>query len=318
MLTITEITDPFCSLAWGSEPKRRRLQWLLGEQVRWRRVLGDLIDPEEPGWHRIVRAAAEETQSGDQPVDLDPTSTTVRSTLSAYWSRSGAVTGMPWPAALSHAPTRSRPASIVVKAAEEQGPHLGEAVLRRLREATFVLGEPPDTLARAMAAAGTVPGLDPGALEMDVQSDAVLSAVDADREEARSPNEYVRSLGPDVPGGGHAQRTRDGLRYEFPTFVFTGPAGERTVPGWRPWPVYQAAVAAVAPDLSLRPDRRPSPREVFDRWPVVSPAELRALCGEEATPPEDATRYECGGGWVWTTPGSGLGDTPADDVWCPL
>ena len=34
-LQITEFTDPACPFAWSAEPRRRRLEWLYGDQLGW-------------------------------------------------------------------------------------------------------------------------------------------------------------------------------------------------------------------------------------------------------------------------------------------
>ena len=41
---IVEFTDPFCSWAWSTEPKLRLLRAALGHGVRWRQVVGVLVD----------------------------------------------------------------------------------------------------------------------------------------------------------------------------------------------------------------------------------------------------------------------------------
>ena len=78
LVEITEFTDPFCSWAWGTEPKLRRLKLALGGQARWRKVIGILYD-------------------GPQGGDSDPAS------IVAQYERWGEVmahTGAPTPARL--------------------------------------------------------------------------------------------------------------------------------------------------------------------------------------------------------------------------
>ncbi len=50
IVQITEFTDPGCPFAWSAEPSRRKLQWLYGEQIRWRPrmvVLANLVPGSE-------------------------------------------------------------------------------------------------------------------------------------------------------------------------------------------------------------------------------------------------------------------------------
>jgi protein-disulfide isomerase len=43
-VTVTEFTDPACPVAFSAEPVRRRLQWVFGGQLVWRRVMVVLDD----------------------------------------------------------------------------------------------------------------------------------------------------------------------------------------------------------------------------------------------------------------------------------
>jgi len=42
-IEVVEYTDPWCSWAWGTEPKLRRLRWRYGDRLDWRTVVGDLV-----------------------------------------------------------------------------------------------------------------------------------------------------------------------------------------------------------------------------------------------------------------------------------
>ena len=47
-VTITDYTDPGCPWAYSAEPFRRRLEWLYGEAIEWRRRMVVLAeDPQE-------------------------------------------------------------------------------------------------------------------------------------------------------------------------------------------------------------------------------------------------------------------------------
>lgn len=213
---IIEYTDPACPWAWGSEPKFRRLRSELGDRAVWRRVFGILFD------------------EGELPAP-DPAA-------EAAWyleevREIAGHTGAPWPATLGWVTATSWPASLAAKAAEAQGPDIAEAVLRRLRETTFVDGEPADTPDRVLAAVGGVPGLDVAALAAAAGGAEVREAVRRDWAETRAPCREVLEL--DAPGR-HPGRAKplgeepeDGFRYALPTLVFVGPGGRVVVPGWR-------------------------------------------------------------------------------------
>jgi len=68
-------------------------------------------------------------------------------------------------------------------------------------------------------------------------------------------------------------------RYAFPTLVFRGPGGERTVAGWMPYEAYIDAMEAVCPGCTTDPRTDPTLAEAFDRWGVLTENELRLLCG---------------------------------------
>jgi predicted DsbA family dithiol-disulfide isomerase len=229
-LHVVEYTDPACPWAWGSEPKFRKLRAELGPAVHWRRVFGILFDEgEAPAPDRAAEAkwylAELEEISGH--------------------------TGAPYPRRLGWVARSSWPASLAVKAAEQQGSEIADAVLNRLRETTFVDGEPADTPERVVAALrARVPGLDIDALADAAAGDEVRAAVRADWAETRRPCEEVLNL--DVPGR-HPGRAKplgeepeDGYRYALPTLIFEGARGRIVVPGWRPLEQYLAAARRVA------------------------------------------------------------------------
>lgn len=288
IVDVVEFTDPVCSWAWGTEPKLRLLRWRHGDRLRWRRVMGGLV---------------EDTTGGDP--DFDDTARAPR--LAEYWSRVSPVTGMPYPARLERVVRSSVPMGHAVKAAERQvvdpdplGTDVAGRVLRRLREVVFVDGRPADTPERLGDALATVDGLDVDQLLADLDHPDVRDAYRRDWEETRTPNDYVRTLAEDVPGAGNAKPDGDRMRYVFPTLLFRGPGGEHTVPGWKPWEAYLAALDAAAgePLGAGRPD--PEPAEALAAWELLAEREVEVLCGG-AVPP-GAVRWEAGGGVVYASP----------------
>ncbi|MEY2421732.1 MAG: hypothetical protein QOI95_1799 [Acidimicrobiaceae bacterium] len=262
---VVEYTDPWCSWAWGTEPKLRRLRWRYGDRLEWRTVMGDLVadrllaDPE----FDAARAAPK---------------------TATYWQKVHEHTGMPWPADLRRAPQLSAIAGQAVKAAQQQSDATGAALLRAIRESCFVHCEPADTLPRVLALAETVEGLDAARLRAEFESDDVVKAFVADREETRRPNDYVLQLEETHEGKGNAKPDGDGWRYVFPTILFRGSGGEHTVPGWQPWAAYVSAMEAAVPGSTAdaRPD--PTPEQALDAWPSLTEYELSFLCGDDVPP----------------------------------
>lgn len=125
-------------------------------------------------------------------------------------------------------------AARAARAAEHQGRARAEAVLRRLREATFVDRAPVDDLLSLQAAVAGVPGLDVARLVRDLESPDVVWSVDADRS-------LIRRRGGGAP-------------CPYPTVLFRGPGGDRLVTGPQPLQAYVDAIEAVAPGLrGVRP-----------------------------------------------------------------
>jgi predicted DsbA family dithiol-disulfide isomerase len=144
------------------------------------------------------------------------------------WREVASETGAPLTDRLHWIPGSMLPASLAARAAEHQGRAVAEAVLLRLREATFLRGRPADTPARIADAVRSLPGLDVARLLRDLDSPDVVFSIEADRAETRRP----------LPGA-ITREDGDGIRYTFPTLVIDG----RVVSGWHALQDY-ARVAA--------------------------------------------------------------------------
>lgn len=306
-LNVIEYTDAMCSWAWGTEPKLRLLRWRFEDQIdSWRLVMGHLVEDE----HMPER----------DPVAQAPK-------LQEYWKVVCDQTGMPRPDPLHRSTTGSRASGLAVKAAQQQSEEAAQAVLRRMRQATFVDGQPADTVDRAIEACRSIEGLDriEGGLDVDllaktVESEAVVEAYRKDGEETRSPNRFVLELEGDRPGIGRAREARDGrMRFVFPTIVVRssgrGSAGsdrstegsadrdsERTVPGWMPYEDYERALFDAGATSTDRTASRPTPVEAFHRWPTLAEAELAFLCGPDAVPPPGIETRTWNGGTLFVRP----------------
>jgi predicted DsbA family dithiol-disulfide isomerase len=257
---VVEYTDPWCSWAWGTEPKLRLLRWRFGDRLSWRTVMGDLVPDLQ----------AERS-------DFDPVRAAPR--RAGYWREVHEHTGMPWPEHLRWVPMRSEVAGRVVKAAELQGTEAAGRLLRALRESCFVDCEPADDRERVLTLAAQVEGVDADRLAADLDSPTVDAAWRADREETRRPNEYVRNLDETHIGKGNAKPEGDRWRYVFPTLLFRGEGGEHTVPGWQPWERYVEAMEAAVPGSTADPRPDPTPDEAIAAFGRLTDREVEFLCG---------------------------------------
>src|SRR4051812_40149486 len=151
LVEVVEYTDPWCSWAWGTEPKLRLLRWQLGDRLSWRTVMGDLVPDlrlERPDFD-AARAAPRRAE---------------------YWREVHEHTGMPWPEHLRRVPVRSEVAGRAVKAAQQQGDEPCRRLLRALRESCFLEGEPADDRERILDLAARVVGVDGSRLAADLDS----------------------------------------------------------------------------------------------------------------------------------------------------
>ena len=239
VLRVTEYTDPACPWAWGSEPKFRWLRGVLAQAgpgvVSWRTVFGILFDEGEPPAPDPAAEAAwylEELRE-----------------ISGH-------TGAPCPAKLEWVTATSWPASLAAKAAERQGAQIAEAVLRRLRETTFLDGRPADSPERVLDALQEISGVDLKKLADDAASAEILEAVRRDHAETRDPCPEVFAIDEPARHPGRAKALgedpEDGYRYALPTLVFDGAGGRAVAPGWRTEREYLDAVAKAAPDVASR------------------------------------------------------------------
>lgn len=173
IIELTEYTDPYCTWCWGSEPILRRVEWLFGEQVAIRFVMGGLVedmrsfhDPLNaiggPRWHEQVASHwLDASHRHGMPVDTGIFQDTKDEFRSTY------------------------PACIAYKAAELQNEALAQKYLRRLREAAAAERRPihrEDVQGQLAAEVG----LDVPQLLADLRSGRAKQAFAADLRECLS------------------------------------------------------------------------------------------------------------------------------------
>jgi len=283
LVEVTEYTDPLCSIAWGTEPYKRLLLWRYGNKLSWRTVMAGLCKD-----NSSVEAF--------QPWDAYKAG----QSYLKVWKRVTGITGMPYPDNLKYMAVTTDPPCLLVKAAELQGPDIAEKVLRRFRESVFLYGTPVDAVDQAALALEGVDNLDIGKLLEDAKTEGVKCAYLADWQETRTPNDYVRSLAgrelDHLQGGMMTSEGHD--RYNLPTFIFRGAAGERTVPGYRPFQEYEDALEEVAPGITANKKPKPSLEEAMNHWSTLTAQEAKFIC-DSTDDTASATRVPCGGSHTW-------------------
>ncbi len=231
-VSITEFTDPACPWAWSAEPFRRRLQWLYGDALEWRRrmvVLSDHPDEyEAKGFtpEKMAKAFAEMSREHGMPMD-----TAVGERLAA-----------------------SEPACRAVVAARLHAPAAEDALLRALRVRNFS-GELLDDPAMLDGAAADA-GIDPIGLRAWMRTDGVDRAIAEDRAAARAPSRAARVLDDKLADWSGGQR------YTCPSYEIArrGDDARIAVPGFQPFAVYDVVLANLVPGS----ERRAAPSSVLE------------------------------------------------------
>jgi predicted DsbA family dithiol-disulfide isomerase len=280
VVEVTEFADPGCPWSWTSEPRIRWVRRRYGDHVLWRRVFGVQLN------------GPEGSDTGEDP-----------EALRQRWLSVAAHAQAPVATRLLRAHASTRPADRAAKVAEHQGAAVADAVLRRLREAFFVVGQPPDTREAIATALEDVFELDLAALLDGLDAPETMVTIEADFEETRTPDPYVIDL--DDPGP-HAGAARDDgygrLRYGFPTLLLRSTLGRRIVPGWRELWEYRAAFEALDPALADLPDGDFKVAEALALHRSLSVADLELLTGDAAHEPDGAIRVETATTPLWMSP----------------
>lgn len=231
-VVITDYTDPGCPWAYSAEPFRRRLTWLYGDAIEWRRRM--VVLAEDPQEH------------------LDKGFTTEK--LSAGFAKIARDHGMPIDTSLRPRMAATAPACRAVVAARLHAPHAEEALLRafRLRAMRGELLDEESTVHGAAADAG----LDPVQLDGWSAGEDAEQAMRADMAAAREPSCAARVLDERLANWS------GGRRYTCPSYEIRRKrdAVQIAVPGFQPFAAYDVVLANLVPGL----DRRDPPRSVLE------------------------------------------------------
>ncbi|MFC7329889.1 DsbA family oxidoreductase [Marinactinospora rubrisoli] len=280
-VTVTEYTDPGCVWSWAAEPRLRWLRLRYGHLLAWRQVFGVQIAD--------LRA--------ERP-EFDP-----RADAPEYlrrWASVAERTGTPLTARLHWMHGSTAPAGRAAIAARDQGDAVAARVLRRLREAVFLHGEPADTAPRVRAALAGVAGLDPERLLAAMESAEVRTRLRADAAETRRVHPATAAAaatGPGTPAPGHPVAEGSGHRYAFPTLVLTAGARAIVLPGFRGTEEYEAALTELLPGITGRARPLPPADRLLRETGTLTGPEVALLAG--GRPPTGAVRVRTGTGDVW-------------------
>lgn len=166
-VTVTEITDPFCTWCWGAEPMLRRVEETYREQIEFDYVMGGLVEDFDTFY--------DASNDISDPRDVVP-----------HWEEASKHHGMPVDTDIwrENPPKSSYPANIAYEAAEFQSVDLAHRYLRRLREA--VATECKDiSRTSVLVDLATEVGLDTDVFVNGIEGEKAQRAFKTDREYIR-------------------------------------------------------------------------------------------------------------------------------------
>lgn len=246
MIEVTHFTDPGCPFAFSAEPVRLRLRWLYGDGLAWTTRM--IVLTREAGEGALLAEGSPGLQR-------------------RY--------GMPIDPAPYEREFSTEPACLAFVAAQMNAPERADALLRRLR-VRIMVGELPDEGGTIDAAAREA-GIDPAELGEWSGREEARTALDQDAAAARAPVAAARALDHKLSGPAGERR------YSAPTYLLRR-AGESdgcevAIPGFNPSPVYETAIANLAPDLPRSPNPE-SVRELLEWAPYpLATAEVVEITG---------------------------------------
>lgn len=274
-LEIVYFTDPFCSWCWAAEPALLALRERHRGRLSVRPVMGGLVR-DMSDFHDVANG--------------------IRSTadVAPHWREVAERTGQPIDERLMldiEDPHWSTwPACIAVKAAELQGPGVGDRFLRRLRRAALTERAQAHRSDVQLRLAAEVAGLDVARLEDDLASAAAAEAFQRDRAECAA----YGATG-------------------FPTLLFrragSTPADDGIlVGGHRSLQLYERVVDELAPGLVRQPPR--SIAAVLSEYGPLTTRELAVITGDPQVRTTLASERSAGeidrldvrGGELWARP----------------
>jgi protein-disulfide isomerase-like protein with CxxC motif len=250
-VSLTHFSDPHCPWAYSASPAHAVLRWRFGAQLDWRLVLIGLSE----GPERYVAAGYTPARSAQG------------------YRTFGRRFGMPFGGQPRERVSGTGVACRLVVAARLLAPEQEFLVFRALQLAQFTstaLLDEPDGLRAALATLGD--GVDADALITALDSEAVESAYQADRAEART------AAGSPTEAQGREANTDGAVRYTAPSIIFTTSDGRSLeVGGFQPVEAYDTALANLDVTLERRPPAE-DPVDVLRALPYAPVTREVAAC----------------------------------------
>jgi predicted DsbA family dithiol-disulfide isomerase len=224
-IDVTHYSDPCCPWAYSASPALAVLRWRYSDQLRWRHVMIGLTERAE---QYEARGYTPERQA--------------RGYRNFRWR------GMPFSTAVKPYVSATSRACRAVVATRLIAPALELAAFRALQFGQFTSGLPMDDGTAIAAALARVDGLDGGKVVSMLDSQEVLDAYEADREEARTaeggPTEFQD----------RAANTDGKVRFTAPSIVFRQNARSLEAGGFQPLEAYDLCIANLDVTLARRPE----------------------------------------------------------------
>lgn len=127
-ITAEFFTDPLSPWCWQCEPITRKLKFRFGEDLEWIPRMSAFLPGSEASDHEPIGSEADDADDHRWMDTIEGPSLPV---IDSFWH--------------DNPPKSSRPACQVVASARDRDPVDAERLLRRMRESTFVEGNPPET-----------------------------------------------------------------------------------------------------------------------------------------------------------------------------
>ncbi len=251
-MRVTIFTDPGCPFGFNAQRQEAQLLWHYGGSIEVKRTM-------------IVLSAR---SSSYEERGLS------RGMVASNLERLRSLYGMPMRTEPAERAAATATACRAYVGARMRDTARADLLLRALRRRAFSNGQlldEPETIYGAADDAGIAREM----IDTWLHDDAVQAQLDQDMLDTRAPAPEALALGHRLSKG------EQGPRYSTASAVFENGARKLVMPGFQPFPVYEVAVANVAPAL----ERRPVPETVEEvltwaPYPLAT-AEVATLRGIE-------------------------------------
>jgi len=255
LILATLYNDPGCPWAYAEIPALRVLEWRYGSQLEWRLVVIGLTEE-----------ASQYEARGYTPL---------RGALGRLAFRRY---GMPVSTEPKHRVSATARACRAIVAARLARPGSEWSVLRALQLANFNTSLVLDDDRQLVDVLATVPGVDAEEIVSSLDSPAISSAYERDREEARSAAGSAAEL------QGKTATTDGPVRFTAPSVVFESDGRRLIAGGFQPVEAYDVLIVNIDPSLEREPPPHDPARlfECFEDGLTTQEAAALLADGNEA------------------------------------